>query len=188
MPSTSASPASTGIIRTVAKTRGHDEPPHGRDGHRAQRVHLLGHGHGAELRRDARADAPSHHERGQDGPELADEGEGNDPADEELSAEGGQRIRGLQGQDHAREEGGDPGDRDGLDPDLVHLPQEFGAVEGPGDAGDDRLAGELGQAAQVLDRALPPAAEPVDEAQPPEVPVEDRGRGLLGGAPSSRAL
>ena len=99
-------------MMTVASTRGTTRRRIGRDRHRPQGVHLLGHGHRAELGGDPGADAAADHQRRQHRAELAHERERHDAPDEHLSAEGRERVGGLQRQDHAGEERGDPGDRD----------------------------------------------------------------------------
>ena len=181
MPSTSASAVRIGIMRTVDEDARGDEPADGRDRHRAQSVHLLGHRHRAELGRDARADAAADHEGRQHGPELAHERERHDASDEELSAERRERVRRLEREHAAREERGQSRDRDRLDAELVHLSQHVVAVERPGEHRRDRVAGQLRHAAQVLEHALALAAESVHEAQAPDVPVEQRRRRRLRG-------
>ena len=174
IPSTSAMAVRTGIITTTATTRGTTRRRDGRDRHRAQGVDLLGHGHRADLGGDARSHAAAHHERRQDRPELADERQRDDAADEHLAAERLEGVGRLEGEHHAGEEGRDPGDRDGLDAELVHLPHDLGPVEGPREAVEDRLADELGQPAEVIDDGRALAAETVHEPQPAEVAIEDR--------------
>ena len=125
----------------------HDQTTDRRDGHRAKRVHLLGHDHRAELRRDSRADAAADHERRQHRAELTQERQSHDAADEHFAAEGGQRVGGLQREDHSGGERRDAGDRERLDSHFVELSQDFGGVEGPRETGVHRLPRELGQAA-----------------------------------------
>ena len=122
MPSRSAIAVRTGIMMTVASTRGTTSRRIGEIAiaRRASTCSVTF--IDAELRRDARADAAADHEGRQHGAELADERERHDAADEASSR---RRPRASSAVCSAStmpvKSAVIAGDRDGLDAELVHL-------------------------------------------------------------------
>src|SRR5258706_11967230 len=87
----------------------HHELPHGARGHGADGVDLLRHLHGADLGRDPGSHPPAHHEGGEHGTQLPHQRQGHHVPDEEFRPVGGERVGGLERQDHPREQRRDRG-------------------------------------------------------------------------------
>ena len=83
---------SRGIMRIEASDARHHQVLHGLRPEGRQRVDLLGHAHRPELRRHRASHAARHHERGQNGRELAREREGDDAADQALRVEAREAV------------------------------------------------------------------------------------------------
>ena len=110
----------------------------------AHGVDLLGDLHGAELGGHAAGVAAGDHQRGEDGAELLDHGEGDERAGAADGSELLERGLRLQGEHAASEEAGKDDDGQGADADGVHLREDVGPVAGSGEHVRHGAGGEQG--------------------------------------------
>ena len=108
----------------------HDELPYRVGPERAQRVDLVRHDHRAQLRGDARSDAPGQHQPGQHGSKLLDHRRAHQPADHGPCTELIERQATLQRQHRAREKARQQHDRQRLHANGVELLDDIVPVIG----------------------------------------------------------
>ncbi|NDC55719.1 MAG: hypothetical protein EBZ69_02745, partial [Alphaproteobacteria bacterium] len=84
---------------------GHHQIFHGVGRKSCQGINLLGYAHGAQLSRDAGANAPSHHQAGQHGPQLARDGKSHHIGNGAFGVKARKTGVTLQGQNHAGKKG-----------------------------------------------------------------------------------
>jgi hypothetical protein len=122
----------------------HEQVLHRVDGHRLQRVNLLGGPHVAELGGHARARPRGHHDGREHRRHLPREREGHHAPDHVFGPETTKAVHGLQREDHARKEPHEPDEEERLHPDKLQLlhdePQPEGPTEGPREAAQREVA------------------------------------------------
>ena len=132
------------------------------DAHDAERVDLLVHPHGAELRREGRAGAPGQHHRRHQRAELPQQRDADQVRDVVLAPEPAQRHRGLEGEDQSDQEAEQHGQPEGAQPRLVQVPHDLAEAQAPGPA--DQAGARHQRLAEKGDLVEHPVAAPEGRA------------------------
>ena len=120
-----------------------DQELHRVDAHGGERVDLLGHLHGAELRGERGAGAAGHDDAGHQRAHLVHDGDADQVGDVDLGAELLELDRADEGHDDADQEADQRDDRQRVGAGLLHEQQQVAAAEAG--AAAQRVAGGDGQ-------------------------------------------
>lgn len=107
-----------------------------------ERVCLFRDLHGAELGGKGAANTAGDNDGGDNGTELASEGEGKDAANRALEAEASEFAYELDCKSHANEGGGEEADAEGARADAIELLESVAAMDTQGEDAVDDLTGE----------------------------------------------